>query len=54
MIGTVQVGDTGAAGQWLERTGSVTGAAGAHDLYMVFKGGGEPSMFDFDHWRFDR
>ncbi|MEO9130582.1 MAG: carbohydrate-binding protein, partial [Sphingomonas sp.] len=42
VIGTVQVGDTGAGGQWLERTASVTGAAGTHDLYMVFKGGGEP------------
>lgn len=42
LIGTLQVGASGAAGRC------------THDPYLVFKGGAEPSLFDFDHWRFAR
>lgn len=54
VIGTIQVGETGAPGQWRDKSGSVSGATGVRDLYMVFKGGWEQSIFDFDHWRFER
>lgn len=54
LIGTVQIGETGAPGQWQEKSAGVSGTTGVRDLYMIFKGGGERSMFDFDHWRFER
>ena len=54
LIGTLPVGLTGAAGQWQERTGAISNAAGVHDLFLVFRGRGEGSMFDFDYWRFGR
>ncbi|MBN6101418.1 family 43 glycosylhydrolase [Xanthomonas sp. CFBP 8703] len=54
LIGTLQVGANDAVGRWQERTASVSGAVGTHDLYMLFKGGAEPSLFDFDDWRFAR
>jgi hypothetical protein len=52
MIGSMQVGETGAPGQWQEKNTSVSGATDVRDLYMVFKGNGERLMFDFDYWRF--
>lgn len=52
LIGTLAVGETGAPGQWQEKTTSVSNATGVHDLYMLFKGGTERSMFNFDHWHF--
>ena len=54
VIGTLQIGATGAAGQWQERTTTVSNANGVRDLYLLFKGGGDASMFDFDYWRFER
>lgn len=53
VIGTVQVGATGAAGQWREETTAVAAAMGVHDLFLVFKGSGDTAMFDFDYWRFE-
>jgi hypothetical protein len=52
MIGSMQIGGTGAPDQWQEKETNVSGATGVRDLYMVFKGRGEPSMFDIDYWRF--
>ena len=54
VIGTLRVGATGAADRWQERSAPVSGAKGTHDLYLLFKGGAEPSLFDFDYWRFVR
>lgn len=51
VIGTLSVGETGGVGQWREKATSVTGAAGLHDLYLVFKGG-KGTLFDMDYWRF--
>ena len=53
-IGSMPTGATGAPGQWQEKSTEISGATGVRDLYMVFKGGGEPSMLDFDWWRFAR
>jgi hypothetical protein len=53
VIGTVQVGTTGATGQWRERTATVSAATGVRDLFLVFKGSGDNAMFDFDYWRFE-
>jgi arabinoxylan arabinofuranohydrolase len=52
LIGTLPVGDTGASGQWQEKMTAVSNATGVHDLFMLFKGGPDRSIFDFDHWRF--
>ncbi|MCI4592484.1 glycoside hydrolase family 43 protein [Sphingobium sp. BYY-5] len=54
VIGTLQVGETGAAGQWTERVTPIEGAIGLRDLYLIFKGDGDRALFDFDHWRFAR
>ena len=54
VIGTLPVGETGAAKQWHEKTVAVAGATGIRDLYLVFRGGNAPSLVDFDSWRFDR
>jgi hypothetical protein len=54
VIGTLPVGETGAAGQWQERSASIKGAIGTHDLFLVFRGADDRSSFDFDHWRFAR
>jgi hypothetical protein len=53
MIGTVQVGEPGAAGRWRERRAPVSAATGVRDLFLVFKGSGDNAMFDFDYWRFE-
>jgi len=54
VIGTMQVGATGPAGQWREQTTPVTAATGVRDLFLVFKGSGDNPMFDFDYWRFEQ
>lgn len=53
-IGSMDVGATGAPGQWREKSTNVSNAIGVRDLYMVFKGRGEQSMLDIDYWRFAR
>ena len=52
MIGILQVGATGAPGQWQEKKTNISGATGLRDLYIVFKGDSEGSLLDFDYWRF--
>lgn len=54
VIGTLQVGETGAVGQWQERATPVKGAIGTRDLYLIFRGTGDRPLLDFDHWRFAR
>lgn len=53
MIGTVQVGATGAADQWRGHTAAVSAVTGVRDPLLVFKGSGDNAMFDFDYWRFE-
>jgi hypothetical protein len=50
-IGTLPVSD---AGEWQEKTTVVSGASGVHDLYLIFRGGGAPSLVDMDAWWFER
>ncbi|BBD98785.1 carbohydrate-binding protein [Sphingobium amiense] len=54
VIGTLQVGETDPIGKWQERTTSIKDAIGTRDLYLVFKGPGDRTLFDLDHWRFAR
>lgn len=54
MIGALAVGTAGAQGSWREWTVPVSGATGTRDLYMVFKGGQDRPLLDFDSWRFTR
>ena len=49
LIGTVPVGYTG--GAWKNETIAVSGAAGEHDLFFVFKGE-SARLLKFDHWQF--
>lgn len=52
VIGTLPVSYT--AGEWQEKSAGITGAAGTHDLYFVFKGESrEEDLFSFDYWRFE-
>lgn len=54
LIGAMKVAATGVTGQWREQTTAVSSATGLHDLFLVFKGSGDNSMFDFDYWRFEQ
>ncbi|MBW8894165.1 MAG: carbohydrate-binding protein, partial [Burkholderiales bacterium] len=53
-LGTLTVARTGGRDQWQQQSVPVSGATGVHDLYLIFRGQGEPTMFEFDYWRFDR
>lgn len=53
LLGTIKVATNDTAGQWQEIKGSIANAKGVRDLYMVFKGKGRDSLFDFDYWRFE-
>ncbi|MBN2163356.1 MAG: family 43 glycosylhydrolase [Pontiellaceae bacterium] len=51
LIGTCTVKNTGGDQQWENVSCKVDGAAGVHDLYLVFKGG-DGDLFNFNWWRF--
>ncbi len=52
VIGTLPVPYTGGWDVWTTKTTAVTGAAGVHDLFLVFKGT-EDELFKFDYWQFE-
>lgn len=52
-IGTIPVGNTGGTTSWKSATASVSGAVGAQDLYLVFKGSGTGELFNLDWWQFE-
>jgi hypothetical protein len=54
VIGTLQLDGAASGKQWRELSAPVSGATGTRDLYLLFKGGGEPSLVDLDYWRFTR
>jgi hypothetical protein len=54
VIGTLQLDGAASGKEWREVSAPVSGATGTRDLYMLFKGGGEPSLVDVDYWRFTR
>jgi hypothetical protein len=54
IIGTLQLDEAALGKEWREVSAPVSGATGKRDLYLLFKGGGEPSLVDMDYWRFTR
>ena len=54
LIGSLPVSDTGGWYKWQTKTTAVSGAAGKHDLFFVFKGEGSGELFNFDDWRFHK
>ena len=53
LIGTLPVPSTGNWENWKTKTAAVSGAAGKHDLYFVFKGGAKGHIFNVDTWKFE-
>lgn len=51
LIGTLQVQGTGGWQSWQTQSTTVSGAAGIHDLYLVFTGG-SGYLFNVDWWMF--
>jgi len=54
LLGTVSTGPSAAGGTWEDKTAQISNATGVRDLYLVFRGKGDRSLMDFDHWRFAR
>jgi hypothetical protein len=52
LVGTVAVAGTGGAQTWATKSCPVTGAAGIHDLFLVFTGSGTSTLFNFNWWKF--
>ncbi|SDY91871.1 arabinoxylan arabinofuranohydrolase [Evansella caseinilytica] len=52
VIGILNVPATG--GRWLTASTNVSGAAGVHDLYFVYKGEPNQPLFRIDSWQFSR
>lgn len=52
LLGTCAVPPTGGAQTWATVSCKVTGAAGIHDLYLVFTGG-SGDLFSFNWWKFN-
>jgi len=53
LIGTLPVNYTGGWGNWRTETTTISGAAGVNDLYLVFKGTANTSLFKMDYWNFE-
>ena len=54
VIGTLKTPYTGEWENWSDDSTEVTGAAGVHDLYFLFKGGKPYELFRFDRWTFEQ
>jgi hypothetical protein len=54
VIGSLPVFNTGGWYKWQTQTTRVSGAAGVHDLYFVFKGDATGQLFNFAYWKFDK
>jgi len=52
LIGTLPVSNTGGDDNWREKTTAVSGAAGVHNVYMVFKGTSAGDLFKLDYWQY--
>lgn len=53
IIATVDVQpQNGSSSQWVKVKAKVESVTGVHDLYFIFKGENEGSLFDFDCWKF--
>ncbi|RZL38480.1 MAG: carbohydrate-binding protein [Rubrivivax sp.] len=53
-VGTLRVSRTGGWDDWQLQSVPVSGAAGTHDLFLVFRGRGDAPLMNLDHWRFSR
>jgi hypothetical protein len=53
-IGSLAVSSTGAWNKWQLKTTAVSGAAGVHDLYFLFRGDAAEQLFNFDYWKFNK
>ena len=49
LVGTCAVAATGGAQTWANKTCTISGASGVHDLFFVFTGSGG---FNFNNWQF--
>lgn len=54
LLATVPVNYTGKSDIWKRKTVKTKPVTGVHDVYFVFKGGKEDSLFDFDFWHFSK
>ncbi|MCA0753485.1 family 43 glycosylhydrolase [Paenibacillus sp. N4] len=52
LIGVLEVPSTGGGSNWAGAETAVVGAEGVHDLYFVFKGKPNQTLFDLDYWQF--
>ncbi len=53
LVGTCAVSGTGGWQTWVTQFCAVEGAAGVHDLYLVFTGGSGP-LLNFNWWKFEQ
>jgi arabinoxylan arabinofuranohydrolase len=53
LIGTLPVNYTGGWDNWRTETTNISGATSVNDLYMVFKGTPNTSLFKMDYWNFE-
>jgi len=53
LIGTLPVNYTNGWDNWRTETTNISGAAGVNDLYLVFKGTANTSLFKMDYWNFE-
>ncbi len=54
LIGTLTVPAAGKSDEWVVASQEVTGAAGVHDLYFVFRGQPGEQLLKFDWWQFTK
>jgi arabinoxylan arabinofuranohydrolase len=54
LIGTLPVNYTSGWDNWRTETINISGAAGVNDLYLVFNGTANTSLFKMDYWNFEQ
>lgn len=54
LIGTCSAPNTGGWQSWVTVTCPVADAVGVHDLFLVFRGEGTDTLFNFDWWQFSQ
>jgi arabinoxylan arabinofuranohydrolase len=53
LIGTLPVNYTAGWDSWRTETTNISGASGVNDLFLVFKGIANTSLFKIDYWKFE-
>lgn len=54
IIGTLEVTPTGGDQEWELMQCDVKNVTGVHNIFFVFRGEGEPNLFNFDYWQFNK